>query len=78
VAKLVGRSEKLSGERLDLLRLPEEAQALLAARKLPLACAPALIRIAEREPLLADLTAVWLSERPAIGGGALPSIRARW
>jgi hypothetical protein len=32
VAKLVGRSEKLSGERLDLLRLPEEAQALLAAK----------------------------------------------
>jgi hypothetical protein len=69
VAKLVGRSEKLSGERLDLLRLPEEAQALLAARKLPLACAPALIRIAEREPLLADLTAVWLSERPQSAAG---------
>src|SRR5215217_3953127 len=49
VAKLVGRSEKLIGERLDLLRLPEEAQALLAARTVPLACAPALIRIAERE-----------------------------
>ena len=31
VAKLVGRSELL-GERLDLLRLPDEAQALLAAR----------------------------------------------
>ena len=27
-------------------------------------CAPALIRIAEREPLLADLSAVWLTERP--------------
>jgi ParB family chromosome partitioning protein len=26
VAKLVGRSEKLIGERLDLLRLPEKAQ----------------------------------------------------
>jgi len=69
VAKLVGRNVKLSGERLDLLRLPVEAQALLAARKLPLACAPALIRIAEREPLLADLTAVWLSERPKSATG---------
>ena len=65
VAKLVGRSEKLIGERLDLLRLPEEAQALLAARRVPLACAPALIRIAEREPLLADLCAVWLADRPS-------------
>jgi ParB/RepB/Spo0J family partition protein len=64
VAKLVGRSEKLIGERLDLLRVPDEAQALLAARKVPLACAPALIRIAEQEPLLADLAAVWLTERP--------------
>ena len=64
VAKLVGRSEKLIGERLDLLRVPDEAQALLAARKVPLGCAPALIRIAEREPLLADLAAVWLTERP--------------
>ena len=65
VAKLVGRSEKLLGERLDLLRLPDEAQALLAARRVPLACAPALIRIAEREPLLADLCAVWLADRPS-------------
>jgi hypothetical protein len=30
----------------------------------PLACVPALVRIAEREPLLADLTAAWLAERP--------------
>ncbi len=65
VAKLVGRSEKLIGERLDLLRLPEEAQTLLAARRVPLACASALIRIAEREPLLADLCAVWLADRPS-------------
>jgi ParB/RepB/Spo0J family partition protein len=65
VAKLVGRSEKVIGERLDLLRLSEEAQALLAARRAPLACAPALIRIAEREPLLADLCAVWLADRPS-------------
>ena len=65
VAKLVGRSGTLIGERLDLLRLPEEAQALLAARRVPLACAPALIRIAEREPLLADLCAVWLADRPS-------------
>jgi len=65
VAKLVGRSEKLIGERLDLLRLPDEARALLAARRVPLACAPALIRIAEREPLLADLCAVWLADRPS-------------
>jgi ParB/RepB/Spo0J family partition protein len=69
VAKLVGRSEKLIGERLDLLRLPEEAQALLAARTVPLACAPALIRIAEREPLLANLAAVWLTERPQSAAG---------
>ncbi len=65
VAKLVGRSEKVIGERLDLLRLPEEAQGLLAARRVPLACAPALIRIAERDPLLADLCAVWLADRPS-------------
>jgi ParB family chromosome partitioning protein len=69
VAKLVGRSERLIGERLDLLRLPEEAQALLAARRVPLACVPALIRIAEREPLLADLVAVWLAERPQAAAG---------
>ena len=40
VAKLVGRSEKLIGERLDLLRVPDDAQALLAARKVPLAARP--------------------------------------
>ena len=34
------------------------------ARRLPLACAPALVQIAEREPLLADLAAAWLAERP--------------
>ena len=86
VAKLVGRSEKLIGDRLELLRLPEEARALLAARKVPLACAPALIRIAEREPLLADLTAAWLAEHPA-GAGWFPTapgevvddvLRAEW
>src|SRR6266511_2184654 len=65
VAKLVGRSERLIGERLELLRLPDEARALVAVRKVPLSCAPSLVRIAEREPLLADLTAVWLAERPA-------------
>jgi ParB family chromosome partitioning protein len=64
VARLVGKSERLVAERLDLLRLPEEAQGLLAARTVPLACAPALVRIAEREPLLAGLTAAWLAERP--------------
>jgi ParB family transcriptional regulator, chromosome partitioning protein len=32
VAKLVGKSERLVSERLDLLRLPERAQDLLAAR----------------------------------------------
>jgi ParB/RepB/Spo0J family partition protein len=72
VAKLVGKSERLVSERLDLLRLPEETQELLAARKLPLACAPALIQIAEREPLLADLTAAWLAER-AQDAAAFPS-----
>src|SRR6266516_4789540 len=60
VAKLVGRSERLIGERVELLRLPDETRALVAARKVPLSCAPLLVRIAEREPLLADLTAVWL------------------
>jgi ParB family chromosome partitioning protein len=78
VAKLVGRSEKLIGERLDLLRLPEEAQAMLAARTVPLACAPALIRIAEREPLLANWRPCGspsarnrrrLPRRPGRGGG---------
>jgi len=64
VSRLVGRSEKLIGERLDLLRLPNETRALLAARKVPLGCAPALTRIAEREPLPADLASVWLAERP--------------
>ena len=49
VARLVGKSERLVADRLDLLRLPEEAQELLAARTVPLACAPALVRIAERE-----------------------------
>ena len=42
VAKLVGRSERLIAERLELLRLPEEARALVAARKVPLSCAPLL------------------------------------
>lgn len=64
VAKLVGKSERLIAERLDLLRLPDQAQELLAARRVPLACAPALVRVAEREPVLADLAAIWLAERP--------------
>jgi ParB/RepB/Spo0J family partition protein len=65
VARLIGKSERLVGERLDLLRLPEAAQELLATRSLPLACAPPLVRIAEAEPLLAELTAAWLVERPS-------------
>ena len=69
VAKLVGKSERLISERLDLLRLPDETQELLAARRVPLACAPVLVRIAEREPLLADLTAAWLAERPHDAAG---------
>jgi ParB/RepB/Spo0J family partition protein len=69
VARLVGKSAKLVAERIDLLRLPDEAQQLLAARKVPLACAPALIQIAEREWLLADLTAAWLAERPRDAAG---------
>src|SRR5829696_8876371 len=69
VAKLVGKSERLVSERIDLLRLPDETQELLAARTLPLACAPALIEIAAREPLLADLTAAWLAERPHAAAG---------
>jgi hypothetical protein len=69
VAKRVGKSERLVSERLDLLRLPDQTQELLAARKVPLACAPALIQIAEREPLLADLTGAWLAERPQEAAG---------
>ena len=72
VAKLVGRSERLIGERLELLRLPDETRKLVAARKVPLSCAPVLVRMAEREPLLADLTAAWLAEHPA-GAGWFPS-----
>jgi ParB/RepB/Spo0J family partition protein len=72
VAKLVGRSERLIAERLELLRLPEEARALVAARKVPLSCAPLLVRIAEREAVLADLTAAWLAEHPA-GAGWFPA-----
>jgi ParB/RepB/Spo0J family partition protein len=68
VARLVGRSDKLIGERLELLRLPEDPRALLAARRVPLACAPFLVRIAEREPLLADLAAAWVAEHPAGAG----------
>ena len=64
VARLVGRSERLIAERIDLLRLPEAAQQLVATHRVPLGCAPALVRIAEHEPLLADLTAAWLAERP--------------
>jgi len=65
VARLVGRSEKLIRERLDLLGLPDEARTLVGSRRVPLACAPMLLRIAEAEPLLADLVAVWLAEHPA-------------
>src|SRR5436190_9643649 len=63
VAKLVGKSERLVSDRLGLLRLPDATQELLAARKVPLACAPAVIQVAEREPLLADLSAAWPAER---------------
>jgi hypothetical protein len=40
----------------------------------PLASARSLVEIAEREPLLADLTAAWLAERPqdAAGFAAVP------
>ncbi len=65
VARLVGRSEKLIRERLDLLGLPDEARTLIGSRRVPLACAPMLLRIAEAEPLLADLAAIWLAEHPA-------------
>jgi ParB/RepB/Spo0J family partition protein len=64
VARLVGRSERLIAERLDLLRLPDRAQRLIGEHRVPLACAPNLLRIAECEPPLADLTAAWLAERP--------------
>jgi ParB/RepB/Spo0J family partition protein len=64
VAKFVGKREKLISERLDLLRLPEDAQTLLATRRVPLACVPMLVQIADAEALLADLCAAWLAERP--------------
>src|SRR5207248_10057074 len=67
VAKLVGKRDKLIAERLDLLKLPEEAQTLLAARRVALACGPTLVRIAEAEALLADLCAAWLADRPHDG-----------
>src|SRR5206468_2200017 len=72
VAKLVGRSERLISERLELLRLPDEARTLVSARKVPLSCVSLLVGIAEREPLLADLTAAWLAEHPA-GAGYFPT-----
>ena len=76
VAKLVGKREKLICDRLDLLRLPEQAQALLAARRLPLACAPVLVQIAEaraaaRRPLRG------LACGTAARGGRLPSRSGR-
>jgi hypothetical protein len=37
-----------------------------------LSCAPLLVRIAELEPLVADLTAAWLAEHPA-GAGWFPA-----
>ena len=40
----------------QLLDVTDEARALVATRKVPLACAATLVRIAEGEPLLADLT----------------------
>jgi len=40
VAKLVGKSERLISDRLDRLRLPDETAQLIAARRVPLACAP--------------------------------------
>src|SRR4051794_11707827 len=63
-ARMVGKSENLIAERIDLLRLPDEAQRLTAARWVPPACAPCLIEMAEREPVLAEMTAAWLAERP--------------
>lgn len=64
VARLVGKSERLIAERLDLLGLPDEAQELIAARRVPLGCAGWLGRIAEREPLLARLAAAWIAQNP--------------
>lgn len=64
VARLVGKSERLIVERLDLLGLPEEAQELIAARHVPLSCTGWLRRMSEREPLLARLAATWLAEHP--------------
>lgn len=64
VSKLVGKSERLIAERLDLLRLPAEVQELIAARRVPLACAGWLGRVAGCEPLLARLVAVWIADRP--------------
>jgi hypothetical protein len=41
LAKLVGKSERLVSERIDLLRLPEDARSLIGARHVPVACARA-------------------------------------
>ena len=48
---------------------PTRRAQLIAARRVPLACAPVLVQIAEREPLLADLAAAWLAERPHDAAG---------
>src|SRR3954467_6218028 len=64
VASLVGRSERLVSERPDPRRRPGGAKARRGARGLRLASAPALVKLGEAEPLLADLAAAWLAERP--------------
>ena len=78
VAKLVGKSERL------VERAPRPPAAAGARRRscsprarLPLACAPALVRIAEREPLLADLTARVARGASARRGGLPGRTRAR-
>ena len=53
-----------------------ETQELLAARRVPLACAPSLVEIAEREPLLADLDGRLARGAPA-GRGGLPGRSGR-
>src|SRR3954447_9165846 len=52
-ARMVGKSEKLIAERIDLLCRPDEVARLIAARRGPLAGARVLIQTAGGEPLLA-------------------------
>ena len=65
VAKLVGKSERLICGPARPAPPPRRDGAADRGPRVPLACAPVLVRIAEREPLLADLAALWLERASA-------------